>query len=73
MVVSAREETSKIGAAILEHGGYVFDAKMATEMAFAVTYPYTGNLGGSFLVYGMADGKLEGGEDLHEDDTDVVF
>ncbi|MBC3847735.1 gamma-glutamyltransferase [Winogradskyella echinorum] len=57
MVVSAREEASKIGAEILKQGGNAFDAMMATEMALAVAYPYAGNLGGGgFLIYRMADG-----------------
>jgi gamma-glutamyltranspeptidase/glutathione hydrolase len=57
MVVSAREEASKIGSEILKQGGNAFDAMMATEMALAVAYPYAGNLaGGGFLVYRMADG-----------------
>ena len=58
MVVSAREEASKIGVEILKQGGNAFDAMMATEMALAVTYPYAGNLGGGgFLVYRLADGS----------------
>lgn len=58
MVVSAREEASKIGVEILEQGGNAFDAMMATEMALAVAYPYAGNLGGGgFLVYRLADGS----------------
>jgi len=57
MVVSAREEASKIGVEILKQGGNAFDAMMATEMALAVAYPYAGNLGGGgFLVYRLADG-----------------
>ena len=57
MVVSAREEASKIGIEILKQGGNAFDAMMATDMALAVTYPYAGNLGGGgFLVYRLADG-----------------
>jgi gamma-glutamyltranspeptidase/glutathione hydrolase len=57
MVVSAREEASRIGADILKQGGNAFDAMMATEMALAVAYPYAGNLGGGgFLVYRLADG-----------------
>src|SRR5690554_7668945 len=43
MVVSARQEASKIGSDILEKGGNVFDAMMATEMALAVCYPYAGD------------------------------
>lgn len=59
MVVSAREEASKIGLEILQKGGNAFDAMMATEMALAVTYPFAGNLGGGgFMVYRMADGSV---------------
>ena len=59
MVVSAREEASKIGVEILKQGGNAFDAMMATEMALAVCYPYAGNLGGGrFLIFGMADGSI---------------
>ena len=45
MVVSAREEASKIGTAILQKGGNAFDAMVATELALAVAYPYAGNIG----------------------------
>ena len=59
MVVSAREEASKIGINILKKGGNAFDAMMATEMALAVTYPYAGNLGGGgFMVYRLENGKV---------------
>lgn len=58
MVVSAREEASKIGAEILKKGGNAFDAMFATEMALAVVYPYAGNLGGGgFMVYRLTDGQ----------------
>ena len=58
MVVSAREEASKIGSDILQQGGNAFDAMFATEMALAVTYPYAGNLGGGgFMVYRLNTGE----------------
>ncbi|QCW99999.1 gamma-glutamyltransferase [Aggregatimonas sangjinii] len=59
MVVSAREEASKIGVEILKKGGNAFDAMVATEMALVVAYPFAGNLGGGgFMVYRMADGDV---------------
>ncbi len=59
MVVSAREEASKIGVAILKKGGNAFDAMAATELALAVAYPYAGNLGGGgFMVYRKANGAI---------------
>ena len=59
MVVSAREEASKIGAEIMQKGGNAFDAMVATELALAVAYPYAGNLGGGgFMVYRKANGKI---------------
>ncbi|GAA4279189.1 gamma-glutamyltransferase [Aquimarina mytili] len=58
MVVSAREEASKIGVEIMKKGGNAFDAMVATEMALAVSYPYAGNLGGGgFMIYRKADGE----------------
>ena len=66
MVVSAREEASKIGVEILKKGGNAFDAMVATEMALVVAYPYAGNLGGGgFMVYRKADGEI-GGLDYRE-------
>jgi gamma-glutamyltranspeptidase/glutathione hydrolase len=38
MVVSAREEASKIGCEIMKKGGNAFDAMVATELALAVAY-----------------------------------
>ncbi|WP_299104884.1 gamma-glutamyltransferase [uncultured Tenacibaculum sp.] len=59
MVVSAREEASKIGADILKKGGNAFDAMVATELALAVAYPYAGNIGGGgFMVYRKNDGEI---------------
>ncbi|MEL6304898.1 MAG: gamma-glutamyltransferase, partial [Bacteroidota bacterium] len=66
MVVSAREEASKIGADIMKKGGNAFDAMVATEMALAVAYPFAGNLGGGgFMVYRKENGQL-GGLDYRE-------
>ncbi len=66
MVVSAREEASKIGIEIMKKGGNAFDAMVATEMALAVAYPFAGNLGGGgFMVYRKADGTV-GGLDYRE-------
>ncbi len=57
MVVSARQEASAIGVAIMKKGGNAFDAMCATELALAVAYPYAGNIGGGgFMVYRLADG-----------------
>lgn len=58
MVVSAREESSKIGLMILEKGGNAFDAMIATELALAVAYPFAGNLGGGgFMVFRLENGE----------------
>ena len=59
MVVSAREEASKIGTEIMKQGGNAFDAMIATELALAVAYPYAGNIGGGgFMVYRKANGEI---------------
>lgn len=58
MVVSAREEASKIGVQIMKQGGNAFDAMIATELALAVAYPQAGNIGGGgFMVYRKANGE----------------
>ncbi len=58
MVVSAREEASKIGVEIMKKGGNAFDAMVATELALAVSYPFAGNIGGGgFMVYRKANGE----------------
>jgi gamma-glutamyltranspeptidase/glutathione hydrolase len=59
MVVSAREEASKIGTDILKKGGNAFDAMVATELALAVAFPYAGNIGGGgFMVYRKNNGEI---------------
>lgn len=59
MVVSAREEASKIGIEIMKKGGNAFDAMVATELALAVAYPYAGNIGGGgFIVFRKANGEV---------------
>jgi gamma-glutamyltranspeptidase/glutathione hydrolase len=59
MVVSAREEASKIGVEIIKKGGNAFDAMIATQLALAVAYPYAGNIsGGGFMVYRKANGDV---------------
>jgi len=58
MVVSAREEASKIGVEILKKGGNAFDAMIATDLALAVSYQSAGNIGGGgFMVYREANGN----------------
>jgi len=59
MVVSAREEASKIGIEIIKNGGNAFDAMCATELALAVAFPYAGNIGGGgFMVYRKSNGDI---------------
>ncbi len=59
MVVSAREEASKIGLDIIKKGGNAFDAMIVTELALAVAYPFAGNIGGGgFMVYRKANGEI---------------
>ena len=59
MVVSAREEASKIGVEIMQKGGNAFDAMVATELALAVSFPYAGNIsGGGFMVYRKNNGEI---------------
>ena len=58
MVVSAREEASKIGIEILKKGGNAFDAMIATDLALAVSHQSAGNIGGGgFMVYRKANGE----------------
>ena len=59
MVVSAREEASKIGIDIMKQGGNAFDAMIATDLALLVSYPSAGNIGGGgFMVFRMNDGAI---------------
>jgi len=59
MVVSARQEASAIGVAILKRGGNAFDAMIATDLALVVAYPFAGNIGGGgFTIYRTNDGKI---------------
>ncbi|WP_289661343.1 gamma-glutamyltransferase [Flavobacterium panacagri] len=59
MVVSAREEASKIGSDIMKRGGNAFDAMVGTELALAVAFPFAGNIGGGgFMVYRKANGEV---------------
>lgn len=59
MVVSAREEASKIGVEIMQQGGNAFDAMIATDLALLVSYPVAGNIGGGgFMVFRMKDGTI---------------
>lgn len=59
MVVSAREEASKIGVEIMKKGGNAFDAMIGTELALAVSFPFAGNIGGGgFMVYRKANGEV---------------
>ncbi|MWB93159.1 gamma-glutamyltransferase [Flavobacterium sp. GA093] len=59
MVVSAREEASKIGVDIMKKGGNAFDAMVGTELALAVAFPFAGNIGGGgFMVYRKANGEV---------------
>ena len=58
MVVSAREEASKIGVEILKKGGNAFDAMIATDLALAVSFQSAGNIGGGgFIVYRKENGE----------------
>ena len=59
MVVSAREEASKIGVEVMRLGGNAFDAMIATDLALLVAYPVAGNIGGGgFMVFRMNDGSI---------------
>ena len=58
-VVSAREEASAIGVAIMKQGGTAFDAMIATDLALTVCYPNAGNIsGGGFAVFRTNQGEI---------------
>lgn len=66
MVVSAREEASRIGVEIMKQGGNAYDAMVATELTLALVYPRAGNiLGGGFMVFRDNDG-IKGSLDFRE-------
>jgi len=58
MVVSAREEATRIGLEVLMKGGNAYDAAIAVHFALAVCYPQAGNLGGGgFMLAHNASGE----------------
>ncbi|MBP1634439.1 MAG: gamma-glutamyltransferase [Acidobacteria bacterium] len=60
MVVSQNEAASRVGAAVLQEGGSVVDAAVATAFALAVTHPTAGNIGGGgFILFRPASGAPE--------------
>ncbi|KAG1648263.1 Glutathione hydrolase proenzyme [Nymphon striatum] len=75
MVVSAREEASKIGVEIMKKGGNAFDAMVATEMALVVAYPFAGNLGdGDFGALDYREkAPLSGHKDMYLDSLGNVI
>jgi gamma-glutamyltranspeptidase/glutathione hydrolase len=56
MVVGPEERAAEIGISIMQQGGNVVDAAVATGFALAVTYPRAGNLGGGgFMLIHLAE------------------
>ena len=57
-VVSAHTLASEVGVQILKEGGNAIDAAIATQLALAVVYPGTGNIGGGgFMVAHLTTGQ----------------
>ena len=60
MVAGPEQLATEIGSRILQQGGNVVDAAVATGFALAVTYPRAGNLGGGgFMLIHLAEGNRQ--------------